>query len=112
MRLVICLGVSKLENLLFGIINPFIDILELTVGRKIVFQFFPKLIFFIQKMPRVLVVRRRSTVKLRPKITALACGQPPEGHARWSLRLLAENIVALEYCESISYVQVDKILKK
>jgi len=50
--------------------------------------------------------------KLRAMITALACSRPPEGHARWSLRLLAEKIVELEYCESISYVQVDKILKK
>jgi putative transposase len=50
--------------------------------------------------------------KLRAKITALACSQPPEGHARWSLRLLADKIVELQYCESISYVQVDKILKK
>lgn len=50
--------------------------------------------------------------KLRAKITALACSHPPEGYARWSLRLLAEKIVELEYCESISYVQVDKILKK
>lgn len=50
--------------------------------------------------------------KLRAKITALACSQAPEGYARWSLRLLAEKIVELEYCERISYVQVDKILKK
>ena len=50
--------------------------------------------------------------KLRAKITALACSQPPEGYARWSLRLLADKIVELEYCDRISYVQVDKILKK
>lgn len=50
--------------------------------------------------------------KLRAKITALACSQAPEGYARWSLRLLAEKIVELEYCERISHVQVDKILKK
>src|SRR5262245_46080712 len=50
--------------------------------------------------------------KLRAKITALACSEAPEGHARWSLRLLAEKVVELDYCDSISYVQVRKILKK
>ena len=48
----------------------------------------------------------------RAKITALACSEAPEGHARWSLRLLAEKIVELEYCEEISRTQVGKILKK
>jgi len=48
----------------------------------------------------------------RAKITALACSEPPEGHARWNLRLLADKIVELEYCERISHTQVAKILKK
>lgn len=48
----------------------------------------------------------------RAKITALACSEAPAGHARWSLRLLADKVVALGYCKRISYVQVDKILKK
>src|SRR3954449_7866699 len=50
--------------------------------------------------------------KQRAAITALACSQAPEGHARWSLRLLAGRIVELGYCESVSYVQVGRILKK
>lgn len=48
----------------------------------------------------------------RAKITALACSEAPTGHARWSLRLLADKVVALGYCKRISHVQVDKILKK
>ena len=48
----------------------------------------------------------------RAKITALACSQPPEGYARWSLRLLADKAVELEYCEHISHAEVRKILKK
>lgn len=50
--------------------------------------------------------------KSRAKITALACSEAPEGHARWSLRLLADKVVELGYCDSISYGQVRKILKK
>ena len=48
----------------------------------------------------------------RAKITALACSDPPEGYGRWSLRLLADKAVELEYVASISYVGVGRILKK
>jgi transposase len=48
----------------------------------------------------------------RAKITALACSEAPEGHARWDLRLLAEKVVELGHCESISHTQVGNILKK
>ena len=48
----------------------------------------------------------------RAKITALACSKPPEGYARWSLRLLADKAVELEYCEHISHAEVREILKK
>lgn len=48
----------------------------------------------------------------RAKITALACAATPEGRGKWSLRLLAEKIVELEFCEKISHTQVAKILKK
>ena len=48
----------------------------------------------------------------RAKITALACSEPPEGYARWSLRLLADKAVELEYCEHISHTEVREILKK
>ena len=50
--------------------------------------------------------------KQRAKITALACSQAPEGHARWALRLLAEKVVELGYCERIPHTQVGNILKK
>ena len=48
----------------------------------------------------------------RAKITALACSTPPAGHARWSLRLLADKVVELGYVEEISYKHVGTILKK
>jgi len=48
----------------------------------------------------------------RAKITALACGEPPEGYAQWSLRLLADKAVELEYVEGISHTEVRHILKK
>jgi len=46
------------------------------------------------------------------KITALACSTPPAGYSQWSLRLLAEKVVQLEYVEEISHTEVGRILKK
>lgn len=48
----------------------------------------------------------------RAKITALACSPAPEGHARWTLRLLAGRAVQLGFVESISHNAVKEILKK
>ena len=48
----------------------------------------------------------------RAKITALACSTPPEGYAQWSLRLLADKVVELGYCEHLSHTEVGQILKK
>ena len=48
----------------------------------------------------------------RAKITALACCAAPEGHARWTLRLLADRAVQLGFVETISHNAVKEILKK
>ncbi len=47
-------------------------------------------------------------------LIALACGEPPEGYAEWSLRLLAERLVRLEQVdiESVSHETVRQVLKK
>ena len=45
-------------------------------------------------------------------LLALACGQPPEGYARWTLRLLARRMVELEYVDSVSHELVRQVLKK
>lgn len=48
----------------------------------------------------------------RSKVTALACSTPPSGYAKWSLRLLSERLVSLDYIEDISHTEVRRILKK
>lgn len=45
-------------------------------------------------------------------LVALACGAPPEGHPRWTLRLLADQMVELEYVDSLAHETVRRILKK
>jgi len=58
----------------------------------------------------------RVTPKIRgeqeARLTQLACSAPPPGHARWTLRLLAERMVELEIVESISHETVRVALKK
>jgi len=49
---------------------------------------------------------------LEAHLVALSCSEPPEGFARWSLRMLASKAVELEYVESISYETVRRSLKK
>ena len=45
-------------------------------------------------------------------LVALSCSEPPEGFARWSLRLLADRVVELNYIDSISHETVRRVLKK
>jgi transposase len=45
-------------------------------------------------------------------LIALACSAPPEGHARWTLRLLAARMVELTYVDTLSYETVRQTLKK
>jgi transposase len=46
------------------------------------------------------------------RITTLACSEPPEGRARWTLRLLAEKAVELKFSDSVSAMTVQRSLKK
>ena len=46
------------------------------------------------------------------RLIAMACGEPPEGRARWTLRLLADQLVECEIVESISTETVRMALKK
>ena len=45
-------------------------------------------------------------------LVAIACQKPPEGRSRWTLQLLADRMVQLEYVDEISYQTVRRTLKK
>ena len=49
---------------------------------------------------------------LEARLIALSCSQTPEGFSRWSLRMLADKAVELQYVDSISYETVRRTLKK
>ena len=62
--------------------------------------------------PSQRVFQRKMDGKTEAHLIALACGAPPEGRSRWTLRLLSEHMVALEHVESLSYETVRRTLKK
>jgi transposase len=55
---------------------------------------------------------RKADGDVEAHLIALSCGKPPKGYGRWSLRLLADKMVELNYIESISHETVRTVLKK
>ena len=55
---------------------------------------------------------RKVDGEVEAKLVSLCCSDPPKGYAKWSLRLLADKMVELNYVESISHVKVRDVLKK
>lgn len=66
----------------------------------------------LEGRPTTRVYEKKTDGDLEAHLIALSCGKPPKGFARWSLRLLADKVVELEYVESISHETVRGILKK
>jgi transposase len=62
-----------------------------------------------QKRPSNL---RKLAGEAEARLLAIACTQPPEGRARWTLHLLAERLVALQVVETVSHDTVWRTLKK
>jgi hypothetical protein len=75
---------------------------------------------FVQQGLAAAVQRQRPTGRLYRKLdgaqearlAALACSPPPEGQARWTMKLLADKLVALEVVEAIDPATVCRTLKK
>jgi transposase len=55
---------------------------------------------------------RKADGEVEAHLVALCCGEVPAGFAKWSLRLLADKMVELNYVESISHETVRQVLKK
>lgn len=76
-------------------------------------QFVEEGLDVVLQPPRsVRVFEPRLDGKAEAHLVALACSAPPEGRARWTLRLLADRLVVLEYVDSVSYETVRRTLKK
>ena len=66
----------------------------------------------LERKPTTREYERKTDGDLEARLIALSCSEPPEGHARWSLRLLADKLVELEIVDSISHETVRTVLKK
>lgn len=66
----------------------------------------------LQKRKPERAYRRKADGDFEAHLVALSCSEPPEGHARWSLRLLADRMVELGHAEAVSYETVRRVLKK
>jgi transposase len=75
---------------------------------------------FVEEGLEAALTRRKPSRTYRRKLDgageahliALTCGAPPAGQARWTLRLLAAQMVALEYVDTVSPETVRQTLKK
>ena len=56
--------------------------------------------------------QRKLNAQQEARMIAVACTPAPEGHTRWTLRLLAEKVVKMGFVDSISHETVRQVLKK
>jgi len=66
----------------------------------------------LQPKPSSRVYQRRLDGNAEAHLIALACGAPPEGRGRWTLRLLGDRLAALGHVESVAHETVRRTLKK
>ena len=66
----------------------------------------------LERKPTSREYERKADGDLEARLVALSCSEPPDGHARWSLRLLADKLVELEIVDTISHETVRTVLKK
>ncbi len=66
----------------------------------------------IERRPTTRVYDIKADGDMEAKLVTLCCSEPPKGFSKWSLRMLADKMVELNYVESISHVTVRSVLKK
>ncbi len=62
--------------------------------------------------PTSRVYKKKMDGEAEARLISIACSEPPKGFAKWSLRLLADRMVELNYVDEISHETVRKVLKK
>jgi hypothetical protein len=62
--------------------------------------------------PTSRIYRKKIDGETEARLISIACSEPPKGFGKWSLRLLADRMIALDYVEDISHETVRKVLKK
>ena len=66
----------------------------------------------LNRVPVDRSARRKLDGEQEAHLIALACSEPPEGRARWTLKLLADRMIEMKYVGSLSDETVRRALKK
>ena len=66
----------------------------------------------LERRPSMQNYTKKVDGDIEAKLVTLCCSKPPEGFAKWSLRMLADKMVELKYIDYISHVSVHETLKK
>jgi len=68
--------------------------------------------YALERVESSRIYERKVDGDMEAKIVQLCCSEPPKGFARWTLRMLADKVVELEYIDKLSHVSVYNTLKK
>ena len=66
----------------------------------------------LERRPSQRIYETKVDGDFEAKLVTLCCSEPPVGFAKWSLRLLADKMVELNYVSKISHVTIRSVLKK
>jgi transposase len=66
----------------------------------------------LKRKPTTRIYDKKVDGDAEAHLISIACSEPPKGFSKWSLRLLADKMVTLNYIESISHETVRTVLKK
>jgi transposase len=66
----------------------------------------------LERRPSTQIYKKKADGDLEAKLVTLCCSEPPVGFSKWSLRMLADKLIELEYVDYISHVTVGEVLKK
>ena len=66
----------------------------------------------LERRPSIQNYTKKIDGDIEAKIVTICCSAPPEGFAKWSLRLIADKMVELNYIDYISHVTIGEVLKK
>lgn len=66
----------------------------------------------LENRPTTRMYDRKADGEVEAHLVALSCSKAPDGFSRWSLRLLADKMIELQYVDEISYETVRRVLKK
>lgn len=66
----------------------------------------------LENKPTSRVYNKKADGDVEAHLVALSCSKAPDGFSKWSLRLLADKMIELEYVDDISYETVRRVLKK